>query len=260
MNPKKLTPVALALSMTAFSAAQAEEEATPTHSVSANIGVVSNYLLRGTSLSADEPAVQGGVDYAHKSGLYAGTWLSSLTTDDSANGDGASYELDLYAGYGGSINDDLSYDIGAIYYAYPDGRDLDYMELYGNLSFKWFTLGIAYTPWAETDVKAPFQDGDLYYSFGFEYGELPYGLGFGARVGYYDFRYDDIDYDTGRVDGAGAPILATASADYWHYGATLSKDAGAFGSFSLNWDQNSGDNDAGYDPDPKFWVGWVKEF
>ena len=29
-------------------------------------------------------------------------------------------ELDLYGGFGGAINEDVSYDVGFIYYAYPD--------------------------------------------------------------------------------------------------------------------------------------------
>jgi hypothetical protein len=86
-------------------------------------------------------------------------------------------------------------------------------------------------------------DGDLYYHAGFEFDDLPYGLGLGLRVGYTDF------------DNDGSP-----SANYWHYGASISKDAGDFGTFSLNWDQNDGDTDVGFDDDPKIWVGWLKEF
>jgi hypothetical protein len=37
------------------------------------------------------------------------------------------YEVDLYAGYGGAVNDDFSYDFNAVYFLYPgDGRDFDY--------------------------------------------------------------------------------------------------------------------------------------
>jgi len=55
-------------------------------------------------------------------------------------------------------------------------------------------------------------------------------------------------------------VDVTESADYWNYGASISREAGDFGTFSLNWDQNSGNQDVGYDTDPKFWVGWNKEF
>src|SRR5690606_6797102 len=48
--------------------------------VSGNIGVFSKYVLRGVTNDAesDDPALQGGFDYSHDSGFYAGYWGSSL--------------------------------------------------------------------------------------------------------------------------------------------------------------------------------------
>lgn len=46
--------------------------------LTANIGVVSNYIWHVTSQSADEAAVPGGIEYAQPSGFYAGARLSSL--------------------------------------------------------------------------------------------------------------------------------------------------------------------------------------
>jgi len=218
------------------------------HSVSANIGVVSDYIWRGVTQTQDDPAVQGGLDYAHESGLYAGTWVSNIDWGSSD----PNYELDLYGGFGGSVNDYFSYDINTIYYAYPDGRDSDFWEVGASGTLKWLTLGVAYTISGENNGGL-FDDGDVYYYSSLEYGDLPYGLGVGLRGGYYDFRHDTETLADGKQ---------SESADYWHYGATISKDAGDFGTFSLNWDQNSGDPDSpgGYDNDPKVWVGWNKEF
>ncbi|MCF7985534.1 MAG: TorF family putative porin [Thiohalocapsa sp.] len=218
-------------------------------SFSANIGAVSNYMWRGTSQTGDQPAIQGGLDAGHESGFYAGTWVSNVDFGD----DGASYELDLYTGFGGAINDDFSYDISAIYYAYPDGRDSDFAELGASGTFKWFTLGLAYTVYGEND-DGLFDDGDIYYYAGVDL-PLPYDFGFSLRGGYYDFTNGDVEIG---VDDAGFAI--TESADYWNYGASISRDAGDFGTFALNWDQNNGDQNVGFDPDPKFWVSWLKEF
>ena len=55
-------------------------------------------------------------------------------------------------------------------------------------------------------------------------------------------------------------IERSANADYWNYGASISKTAGDFGTFSLNWDQNNGEENVGFNNDPKFWVGWLKTF
>jgi uncharacterized protein (TIGR02001 family) len=176
-------------------------------------------------------------------------------TGETVGADSASpnYELDLYLGYGGAINDDFSYDISGIYYAYPDGRESDFAEIGGSATYKWFTLGLAYTVYGENDGGL-FDDGDMYYYGGAEFA-LPYEFGFSLRGGYYDFRNDEVEVG---VDADGFAI--NESADYWNYGASISREAGDFGTFSFNWDQNNGDQGVGYDTDPKFWVGWNKEF
>jgi len=180
--------------------------------------------------------------------VITGTGEGATGGDPSPN-----YELDLYAGYDYAVNDDLSFGVSGIYYAYPDGRDADFAEVGLSGTYKWFTLGAAYTVYGENDGGL-FDDGDWYFYGSAEF-SLPYDIGFGVRGGYYDFRFDDVPVG---VDAAGNTI--TESADYWSYGATISKSAGDFGTFSLNWDQNSGNQKVGYDPDPKFWVGWNKEF
>jgi uncharacterized protein (TIGR02001 family) len=281
------TGVLLSVSMLSMSQALAQDP----WSFSANIGAVSNYVWRGVTQTGDQPAVQGGLDAAHESGFYAGTWLSNVDFDEGSSEDvtgtvaydpetgtyamdddgnlivtgatsgadpaSANYELDFYLGFGGSITDDLSYDLNTIYYAYPDGRDSDFWEIGGSATYKWFTLGLAYTVYGEND-NGLFDDGDLYYFGGAEFA-LPYDFGFSVRGGYYQFRNDEVVVGT-VTDTAGMTMDVTESADYWNYGASISREAGDFGTFSLNWDQNSGKQSVGYDPDPKFWVGWNKEF
>lgn len=114
---KKL--VALAL-VSAF-AAPAFGDETPTHSFSANVGVVSDYILRGISQSQHKPALQGGVDYAHASGLYAGAWGSTvewIDRKDYVYQKDNHVELDLYGGYKGAVGD-FTYDVGLVRYYYP---------------------------------------------------------------------------------------------------------------------------------------------
>ena len=261
-------------------------------SFSANIGAVSNYMWRGVTQTGDQAAVQGGLDVAHESGFYAGTWASNIDWDEGSSeevtgtvaadpttasgfaedadgnlivtgatsgSDPASpnYELDFYLGFGGAINDDFSYDLNTIYYAYPDGRDSDFWEIGGSATYKWFTLGLAYTVYGENDGGL-FDQGDLYYFGGAEFA-LPYEFGFSVRGGYYQFSNDEVVVGT-VTDSAGMSVDVTESADYWNYGASISREAGDFGTFSLNWDQNNGKQSVGYDTDPKFWVGWNKEF
>lgn len=95
--------------------------------LSANVGFVSEYSFRGIAQSNENPAVQGGFDVTHDSGLYAGVWGSNVNFND---GDEAQIEVDVYGGYSGSFKG-LSYDVGLIYYAYPGANsslNYDFVE------------------------------------------------------------------------------------------------------------------------------------
>ena len=63
-----------------------------------NVAATTNYVWRGVTQIDDGPAVQGGLDYAHDSGFYVGTWASNVDFDGEND---PQYELDLYGGYGG---------------------------------------------------------------------------------------------------------------------------------------------------------------
>lgn len=209
--------------------------------VSANIAAVSDYLFRGVSQSSNA-AVQGGFDFAAETGLYAGTWISNVDF-------GGEVETDLYGGYSGEMNG-IGFDIGGIYYWYPDsggdqtGSELDYAEVALGLSYGPISAGIAYTAWGEVS-NAPFDSGDLYYNIS---GEVPLEGGFSASavLGYYDFD--------SKASGQ--------EASYAHWGASLAKDVGEFGSVSVNYEQTDGDSDqpVATDDGPKIWLGWSKEF
>src|SRR5665647_2991268 len=84
----------------------ADAPATPP-AVTANVGFVSNYLYRGISQTGAKPAIQGGFDYAHASGFYAGVWGSNISWVAASN---ASLELDTYFGFKNSFATDFSYD------------------------------------------------------------------------------------------------------------------------------------------------------
>ncbi|MBQ4834359.1 TorF family putative porin [Pseudoalteromonas sp. MMG010] len=125
--------------------------------VSANIGATSNYLWRGQEQTGGEAAISGGIDYANESGFYAGTWVSNASWADEMT-----YELDLYAGYAGNFNDSVSFDVGYIYYAYPDAAsyaDVNFSEIYGSISVEGFTFGAAVLATASADGEgADFSD------------------------------------------------------------------------------------------------------
>ena len=95
-------------------------EATPPPAVTGNISLVSDYRFRGVSQSYRQPAIQGGFDYTHASGLYLGNWNSSVSSNSYNNG--ASLEMDLYGGYRFALTQELSVDVGVLHYLYSQAR------------------------------------------------------------------------------------------------------------------------------------------
>lgn len=219
-----------------------------------NIGAVSNYIFRGVSQTGDDAAVQGGVDWSNDSGIYLGTWMSNVDFGGDENA-----EIDFYGGISGESGGGLGWDVGALYYYYPGGGNIDYAELYGSLSLGMLSGGISYTVYGETDLDTPFDSGDLYANAAVD---LPVNLGEGVGLsiygGYYWFNNDGDTFAGGSVE----------TSDYGHVGASLSKDAGDWGSVSVNVDYVDGDegpasgpaDSPAADDDALFWVGWTKTF
>ena len=85
-------------------------------SFSANVGLYSDYVFRGYTQTQNEPAIQGGFDVEHSSGLYAGTWASNVEwTTASDLMDKNSVEIDFYAGWATDLGFwDLGFDIGVL--------------------------------------------------------------------------------------------------------------------------------------------------
>ena len=106
--------------------------------MSGNVAIGSDYFFRGVDQAGGE-ALSGGFDVGFENGFYVGTWASSV---DFSGG----LELDYYAGYGGSISEDVSYDVGYLYYGYPQGpKTEEFEEIYASISAGDATLGLAYS-------------------------------------------------------------------------------------------------------------------
>ncbi len=106
--------------------------------ISANMAITSNYVWRGMTQSANSPAIQGGIDLGYK-GFYLGTWGSNVEFGPSAN----NLEADFYGGYAGEIAG-FGYDLGYIYYAYPNESDAyNFDEAYVGLSYDWTSFGVS---------------------------------------------------------------------------------------------------------------------
>lgn len=155
MNLKSKTALAvLALIGSTAAFAQAAAPA-PDYTLAYNVGVVSDYRFRGITQTNYGGAIQGGVDFAHKSGVYLGAWASNVSWVKQVNGaTSGDYEVDLYGGYKGEIMPGLGFDVGLITYQYPGNNSgvangpvaagayskADTSEFYGAVTFQMFTL------------------------------------------------------------------------------------------------------------------------
>jgi uncharacterized protein (TIGR02001 family) len=144
-------------------AAATVEPAAP-YTVAYNVGLYSQYIFRGLTQTAARPAIQGGVDFTHSSGLYAGAWASNISwLEDGGNFKRSSLELDLYGGYRMNFGESgVGLDVGMLNYIYPgdktgtkgDGSALgnDYhgftdpytLEAYAALSYSWLQAKVSY--------------------------------------------------------------------------------------------------------------------
>ena len=94
----------------ATAAPAAAEPASP-HTFTANVGLFSQYVFRGITYTNERPALQGGFDYAHDSGLYAGGWGTNVDRNGLY---GNTLEIDLYGGWYKAITDDVAINVGVL--------------------------------------------------------------------------------------------------------------------------------------------------
>jgi len=167
-------------------------EAASPHTFTANVGLVSDYLYRGISQTGAKPAIQGGFDYAHASGLYAGIWGSSISwLSDAGVATSAGVELDTYFGFRNSFAEDFTYDVGFLRYNYPGSYvagatkgDTD--EIYGALGYKWISAKYSHSLGKTFGVADA--SGTNYFEVNASVPVADTGISLGAHVGKQSYR------------------------------------------------------------------------
>ena len=187
-----LSAIALAAAATLSSGVVAAADAAPApaFTLSYNLGATSDYRVRGIKQNNSNPAVQGGIDLAHSSGLYVGTWGSNVS-DWTAAGSASNLEIDYYGGYKTEVSG-VAVDVGTIYYKYPGtssnifSTHEAYVGLtYGPVMFKTnYVLGSNYFGTTNSGVSAK---GTTYYDLTLSQEVLP-KLTAAVHAGYTDYK------------------------------------------------------------------------
>jgi uncharacterized protein (TIGR02001 family) len=214
---------ALAAASVAPAVALAQTPAAPAspHTISYNIGFFSEYIFRGITQTGGKPAVQGGVDYGHESGFYAGTWASNVSwLQDFGLYTRSSLEWDFYGGYKWSFANDFGLDVGSIYYWYPGTRNAgvtnaNTWEIYVAGTWKFLGAKFSYSLTDYFGAKPIGQDTD-----GTWYLDLFVNYPFGDSGFAVNAHYGILDV---AKDGTGA---AEASYNDWRIGGTYTFPSG----------------------------------
>jgi len=140
---------------------------------SATITGTTDYDFRGVTQTAQDPAIQGSLDFSADNGLYAGIWASNI---DWGSGD-PNVEIDYYGGWAGG--EDITWDLGVAYYTYLGASSSNYAEYYAGLGWKYFGVKV----WYASDYAGLEGKNERYFEGNFEY-PLPYNFGLTAHMGY----------------------------------------------------------------------------
>lgn len=184
MTKSQITLAALLAIVTLPSLAQSAAPAdAPDWTLTGNLGIFSDYRFRGISQTNKKPAIQGGVDFAMKNGIYLGNWNSNI---DANQYSGANIEMDFYGGWKATFGD-FGLDIGGIFYYYPGSGDIpntfkiDNGELY--IGGTWGPLALKYS-YAVTDFFGVDDTKGAYYLVLSGVHDFGNGFGVNAAVGY----------------------------------------------------------------------------
>lgn len=221
---------AISLAILAFTSVPSIAQEQPAeHQVSYNVSVASEYRYRGLSQTDADPALQGGVDYVHgPSGFYVGTWLSTIKWTKDLGGDG-NIEWDVYGGKRGQLTEAISYDVGGLYYYYPDNGlnpSANTFELYGKLGY-----GPAYIKYSHSTTNL-------------------FGTADSKRSGYLDVGAD-IDISNGfllNLHVGRQRLKNNSQYSYTDYKVGVTKDLG-FATVALAW--HKANTDAYLSPEGK---------
>lgn len=155
--------------------------------ITGNVALVSDYAWRNVTQSNQDMTVQGGLDLTTSNGFYVGTWASGV--DFNNDPDDTNLEVDLYAGYAFEAGG-VGFDVGTIYYAYPDSEDsdLDFWEVYGAVSKEWGAFGLGGSLNWDPDNETVYADVSGSYAltemFSVDAGYGTYLEGFGEYAGW----------------------------------------------------------------------------
>lgn len=201
---------------------------------SSTIIFTTDYVFDGVSISDQDPAIQGSLDYSHPgTGIFVGLWGSSYDDGGSSN----DIELGLWAGQAGILGP-LNYDVTLYYWFYPgaedDDNEFDYFQAGFNLGHTFeqvalsptVTVGYLWSP-------EYFGEEGNYHKFLAKLDlALPYGFTLGLEAAH-------IDVEGGAFTGNGNGMGGKDGYDWEYYRIGISRELIAKINADLSYYYNS---------------------
>jgi uncharacterized protein (TIGR02001 family) len=107
-----------------------------------SVALVSDYSVRGMTLSQGHPEPQLRIDYDTSDGWYAGALAAGVKLPYSD----ASVQLLTYGGYARQLPAGLSWEAGALNASFTGGKEYRYHEFYAGLARDGLSARIYYSP------------------------------------------------------------------------------------------------------------------
>jgi uncharacterized protein (TIGR02001 family) len=240
---KTIQKTAIALAATGLFATAAFAADTPANPedvgspIAANVTITNDYRYRGITQSNYQPAIQGGFDYAHESGLYIGNWNSSINwvANTTNNGVKAPIEMDFYGGFKKElIGEGFASDFGVLQYYYNqtgtnyNGGMLNpnTTELYAAQNFTFGPVtGFVKVNYAVTNIFGiPASTGSYYPDLTANYDTGIWGISLNGHIGY--------QYIAGQPGTGGGLTQSQKNISYTDFKVGATKDFG--GGLSLS--------------------------
>lgn len=220
--------------VSAQTAAPAASAPPSDHTIAGNAGLFSEYRFRGISQTFGKPAIQGGIDYSHSSGLYLGNWNSNVNSG--AGYPSGNLEMDFYGGWKKSW-DDWGLDVGYIYYYYPGTNanaaagttlinprtptkthngSIDNKEIYIGGSWKWISAKYYYS--VGDYFSQPGTKGSNYLDLSATY-DLGGGWALVGHVGSFRLKGWSVGTDATKANYTDYKIGVTKDISGWVFGA-----------------------------------------
>lgn len=166
--------------------------------INGSVGLTSDFVYRGLSLTRGKPTAQAAIDVEFPRGFYMGGFIAGA---DPNAGPSPNVEIDVWAGRYWRLAEDFSFDLRLAQYTYPDDpRRVNYnrAEVAGTIGFRnRLYLAAVYSPNTRALGSSPGYDEGGVWSFEVSARQaLGQRLALGAGIGHYGL--DDVYHDSYR--------------------------------------------------------------